>query len=607
MRSRLRAQRERDEMQRLCGSRISKAALKAEFINVVRRNLTLNAFLLELQDYENAVELWDARDKYERGERTNFPEEALQAVSLDDAKARVLNHRLDSQMLAQELRFQFASKEDAFQALGGLEAKFPEPAKSKHVLQSHRPTVADWIASGIDKLIEPVPDAPRFFVSGLGFAGPIYTDGSAQSEGVQTQAGLVSAFAPKARGNEPVQILIGAPGSGKTHHALELMAKDPGRIYAFGPTAGSREQLARLAEKLGLTGRVRVMERMCDLRRRSRVLVDEASLVKPEIIGYARDAREMYLTGDASHSEVKPGESLLGALAALGAPIIELTESRRTSSTTLQLLSQMIGAPSQPTVPTLTRLPWDRSIRVRNNYYDGEFEEIVAASKRQDSIAIVWSEELRLRLKDAGVRAYDANMAQGTEATHVIVHLPRLWANWELTPSVPFRSFLNSICRAREGATIVNSAPLHPSSWDTRIARRHSHLQSLILAGVDEDPRKPRQHPLSKLDDDQWQLCKIISDALSEFDMSADLVRDWLFVYRISGSDHYCGAVLIDRSTHGISPDMVRAAGHSNIEHFNCPPDGNWDTCTEIVRERLDCAREKWSAPIEAEIMTASN
>jgi len=607
MRSRLRARLERDEMERLFGTRISKAAMKAEYVNLIRRCLTLEALLPELKEYQTAVEFLEAKEKHERGEDTDFPIEALQAVSLAEAESRVFNHRLDQQVLTGNVRFKFASKEDAFKAAGARIAEFGEALKPKRLPPRQGLAVTEWIASRAIDLIEPGPDAPRFFVSQLGFGGPIYTDGSAQSEGVQTKAGLVSAFEPKARRNEPVQILIGVPGAGKTHHALELMAKDPGRIYAFGPTAGSREQLARLAEKLGLNKRVRVIKRMCDLRRRARVLVDEASLVKPEIIGYTRDVRELYLTGDASHGEAKPGESLLGSLAALGAPIIKLTESHRTSSVTLRFLGQMISAPTQQTVPPLARPTWDRPIRVRSSYSDTEFDEIVAeASKRQDSIAIVWSEDLRLRLKDAGVRAYDANMVPGTEARHAIVHIPNIWSDWERMPSVPLKSFLNSICRAREGATIVNSIRFR-KSWDIQIAKRHSDIESLLFAVAYEDPRKPRRHPLSNLVDDQWRLCKIIVDALSEFSMKADLVRDWLFVYHDSDSDYYCGAVLVDRATHGISSDMVRTAGYSNIEHFKCPSDGDWDACARMVRERLNCVQEQWSVPLEGDTETASN
>jgi hypothetical protein len=334
--------------------------------------------------------------------------------------------------------------------------------------------------------------------------------------------------------------------------------------------------------------RVKVVDKVGDLRRRSRILIDEASLVKPGILHYLRDATELYLAGDPGQSAAKPGESLIGALAALGAPVIELTESRRTSSPAIKLLGQFVSSTQKPFIPEIDRVVPEKAVRLAKCRDGEDFQAICTeVTKHEDCIAIVWSQDLQEQLTVAGIRAYQGNLAQGSEAEHVIVHMPADWSDPAMVPAPPFISFLNGICRAKTGATIVASAEFDAMFYGNSLLKQRANDLERAVDLACEDPRRPHKNPLSRWSDDRWRLCKLALKTLSDGNMSADLIGDWLFAYRTSDPDQYCGAVQIGVAQLGVTDQMVLSRGFPWAERFEMQEGEDREIAERDMRRRL--------------------
>lgn len=569
------------------GAKVDEGAILKQLNTVVRRRRTLEALLPRLFEYRAAIEALEARMRQELGLPGDTTGLERELPSLLEAKAAVFGHDFDQAFLKGTIRFQFMEA-----AVAGCEgpanaALSNAPADQSHADES-RETIDAWIKERIEHLVPTSSGAPVFTESFLKFSAPIYGGGSRPAEGIQTESGVMPALTPRDRKDEPIQILIGVPGAGKTHRALEMMSRNKGRIYAFSPTPGSRGQVRQLVDKLGLIDRVKVVEKIGDLRRRSRVLIDEASLVKPGILHYLRDATELYLAGDAGQSAAKPGESVLGALAALGAPLIELTESRRTSSPAIKLLGQFVSSTQKPVIPEIERVVPEKAVSF-SKCRDGEdFRAIsLEAAKHVDCIAIVWSQEMQEQLKAAGIRAYQGNLAQGSEAEHVIVHMPADWSDPDKVPAPPFISFLNGICRAKTGATIMASAEFDAMFYPNSLLKQRANDLEIVVDLACDDPRIPRKNPLSRWDEDRWKLCRSILEAFDDSRLEADLIGDWLFAYRKNEPSRYCGAASVGPSNLGISSEVLLARGFPWVEVFEVPDDGDWEASDLEIRMRI--------------------
>lgn len=587
-RDRARMRARRDEGAQRFGARIDRDKVLKQLCFVSRRRLTLEALLPRLLEYQSSVKLLEATIRQALDLPHILSAEIVDLPSLHDAKAAVFGHEFDRGLLNGTIRFPFL--EASIEGAGG-----PSPALRTKDAPTDQESgsgpvraVDAWINGRIETLV-PIPaDTPTFRADFLQFSAPVYSGGPKVAEGIQTDQGVMPALAPRDRTDEPVQVLIGVPGSGKTHRALEMMSRRKGRIHAFSPTPGSREQVRQLADKLGLIDRVKVVEKIGDLRRRSRVLIDEASVVKPGILHYLRDATDLYLTGDAGQSAAKPGESLLGALAALGAPVIELTESLRTSSPAIKLLGQFVSSTQKPVIPEIERVVAEKAVSLVNCRDGDDFDAICAeAAKHADCMAIVWSRELQEQLSAAGIRAYQSNLALGSEAEHVIVHMPAEWADPAKKPAPPFISFLNGVCRAREGATIVASAVFDAIFYSNSFLRQRANdLQTVVDLACD-DPRLPNKNPLNRWSAQRWWLCEVVLDTFNEGYWDADLVGDWLFAYRRSNPTRYCGAAMIGPGKLGVTEEMVLARGFPWAESFDSPLGEEPDSAEHDIRVRL--------------------
>lgn len=581
----MRAQREKNA--RIHGLTIDHDRALKQLGTVIRRRITLEALLERLREYQNYVVTLEATLRKELdlpGCSTPFNGDL---PTLQDAKSAVFGHEFDRAFLKGALRFQFIEADvGSNQALSKGEPTAAPPDRDD--ARQSAVTIEAWVKNQIEALLPASPGAPAFTETFLQFTAPIFTGGARLAEGIQTERGVEPALVARPRMNEPVQVLIGVPGAGKTHRALQMMSRKKGRIYAFSPTPGSRGQVRQLVDKLGLIDRVKVVEKIGDLRRRSRVLIDEASLVKPGILHYLRDATELYLAGDAGQSAANPGESLLGALAALGAPLIELTESRRTSSPAIKLLGQFVSSTQTPFIPEIERIVPEKAVRLAKCREGEDFDALVAeAAKHEDCIAIVWSQDLQERLTAAGVRAYQANLAQGSEAEHVIVHMPADWSDPAKVPAPPFISFLNGICRAKTGATIVASAEFDAMFYDNALLRQRANDLEIVVDLACDDPRRPSKNPLSRWTEERWRLCELVLNTFNNGNLDADLVGDWLFAYRKSDPTRYCGAALIGPGKMGVTEEMVLARGFPWAESFEFVAGEDLDATKGEVRRRL--------------------
>lgn len=584
-RARKRAKRQRSALR--FGAKVDEGVVLKQLSTVVRRRRTLEVLLPRLLAYRDSIQVLEAKMRRELGLPIGATELDLELPSLPDAKAAVFGHEFDQAFVKGALRFQFLEAEN-----GGQEADCKVVSTDARLNQSDggrsSATIDTWIRGRIEALVPASPDAATFTEKFLQFSAPVYSGGAKPGEGIQTDQGVVAALAPRDRGDEPVQIIIGVPGAGKTHRALQMMSRGKGRIHAFSPTPGSRAQVRQLVDKLGLIDRVKVVEKIGDLRRRSRVLIDEASLVKPGILHHLRDATELYLAGDAGQSAAKPGESLLGALAALGAPLIELTESRRTSSPAIKLLGQFVSSTQKPFIPDIERVVPERAINLSKCQEGEDFQAICAeAAKHKNCIAIVWSERLQEQLAATGIQTYQGNLAQGSEAEHVIVHMPADWSDPAKVPAPPFISFLNGICRAKTGATIVASADFDAMFYSNSLLKQRANDLEKVVDLACEDPRRPHKTPLSRWSDDRWRLCKLALKTLDGGNMSADLIGDWLFAYQKSSPDHYCGAVQIGPGQLGVTDQMVLAHGFPWAECFEMTAGEDREIAERNMRRRL--------------------
>lgn len=584
-RERMRARR--DKAAQRFGARIDRDRLVKQLAFVSRRRLTLEALLPRLLDYQSSVNLLEATMRQALDLPHVMSGETDELPPLAAVKASVFKHEFDKGLLKGTIRFPFLKTSIDPDDKRSRNSTKHTPEKQTSAGQSIDGIHA-WIETRIASL-EPIPpDTSTFSVDFLQFSGPLYSGGAKMAEGIQTAEGVLPALAPRDHTDEPIHIFIGVPGAGKTHRALQMMSQKKGRIYAFSPTPGSREQIRQLVDKLGIIDRVKVVEKIGDLRRRSRVLIDEASLVKPGILHYVRDATELYLTGDAGQSAAKPGESLLGALAALGAPLIELTESWRTSSPAIRLLGQFVSSTQKPFIPEIERVVPEKAVRLQKCREGEDFHAIYAeAAKHKDCIAIVWSQDLQEQLTAAGVRAYQANLAQGSEAQHVIVHMPAGWSDPAKVAAPPFISFLNGICRAKTGATIVASAEFDAMFYGNSLLKQRANDLEKIIDLACEDPRRPHKTPLSRWSDDRWRLCKLALKTLDGGNMRADLIGDWLFAYRKGDPNQYCGAVQIGIAQLGVTDQMVLSRGFPWIEQFDTLEGEDRELAERDMRRRL--------------------
>lgn len=568
------------------GAKIDRDRLLRQLVTAMRRRITLEALLPRLLEYQASNGILEAKLR----EELDFP--ALTKAdnklpTLQDARDAVFRHEFNRAFVKGALRFDFLEA-GPIEPEVARQRRAPESARRQNQDSGPSETVDVWIKGRIASLTPISGDAEGFTEGFLRFSGPIYRGGPKAAEGIQTDQGVIPALAPRDRVDEPIQIIIGVPGAGKTHRALQMMSRGKGRIHAFSPTPGSRAQVRQLVDKLGLVDRVKVVEKIGDLRRRSRVLIDEASLVKPGILHHLRDATELFLAGDAGQSAAKPGESLLGAVAALGAPVIELRESRRTSSPAIKLLGQFVSATQKPFIPDIERVVPEKAVRLLKCKEGEDFQAISAeAAKHKDCIAIVWSEHLQEQLGATGIQSYQGNLAQGSEAEHVIVHMPADWSDPAKVPAPPFISFLNGICRAKAGATIVASADFDAMFYSNSLLKQRANDLEKVVDLACEDPRRPHKTPLSRWSDDRWRLCKLALKTLDGGNLSADLIGDWLFAYQKSSPDHYCGAVQIGPAQLGVTDQMVLAHGFPWAECFEMTAGEDREIAERNMRRRL--------------------
>lgn len=590
-RKRQRAKRRADEQR--FGKSIHVGHLQVELISLERRTATIEAIAAELSAYRSSVEVLQSAIRAVLRARESGEAEAIPQLLKDLGAAQVSarGHRFNRAIGQGVIRFDVAPP--IIRATPMAVRKIDEaPRPANAPLKG---AVATWIEARKAALQAPPAGSETFQVDHLDFIGPVYDDGAYRVEGIQTATGIVSALTPKARTDEPVQILIGVPGAGKTHTALEMMSKTKGRIHAFGATVGSREQMLRLSERLGIADRVKVVSKPGELRRVSRVLIDEGARVYPRILQYLQDASEIVVTGDAGQSRADPGECILGALAALGAPVIELTQSRRTASASIQLLSQFVSATQKPVIPSLERIELKRSVEITRCDSGEDLATIVeVAGQHEDCLVVVFDDEMQAALKAAGVRAFQYAEAQGAEAQHVVVHLPEEWKDPTKAKDVPYLSFLNGICRARVGATIVTAAMSNLNI--DRFGPHRDRVNELfaIVEAATGDPRRPQETVLSARSRDWWDTCSWTVQALGQLNYGADLIGEWLFIHKRGEAGSYLGAAHIGDLRLGVTKEAVLAAGFAFAERIEIETEEVRPfEAVARIRERLGASLKK--------------
>ncbi len=382
-----------------------------------------------------------------------------------------------------------------------------------------------------------------FEVPSLRLRGPVYFDRKFKVEGLLRNGDVVSAFTDREASNgDPIQVIVGVPGAGKSYSAIELMAKGEGEVAVFTATSGSRLQLEKLADARGRSDMFKHVQNGRDLLGKKRILIDEAGRVLPHVIQYLLDAEEVVVCGDNGQSQANPGGSLLGVLAALGAPMRVLTQSRRTTNPALKLLNQFVTDTIVDELPSAQRMILEPAVEVRHvapGTQHGDVAELQAM--HSDMLVVSFDKDEVAVLGGKGHRALHATQIDGVEADHVCVILPRAWLDSGLVPKLPWVSLINSFCRARQSGTlIIDFGNFDMIVCANRSGNRAYEINSLIDV-ITHDPRKIADETFDFWPRQQVGIARNISFALDKNGYAFDRIGRYLLVYKKQNEREYEG------------------------------------------------------------------
>jgi hypothetical protein len=406
---------------------------------------------------------------------------------------------------------------------------------------------------------------------------PIILENGIRSEGRMLDDCVVSAYSGQPFFDEPVKLIHGGPGAGKTHAAIEAMASTGKPFHVFASQEGAREQIGSIGERVGCTKRMKVVSDVKRLRGCPRIVIDEAATVDVDILAVLNKVEQLIVTGDPAQSRLEPGRSLMGLLAALGAPLELLTGSQRSKSWQLAILSDFLRRePPRFPFAGLKRAPSETALLVRGGKPDREIEYLQYWSnlESQKALIITWDTNIADAMRERGYRVLMADQMQGAEADRVVVYLSASLYDDIKYPNLPIQQIVTALCRARFRSILISRHEYVNVNRSSVSTRRSLEIED-FMKNIGHDPRSKDgvqryflSNEFTKISEDLYKHYRLM------YDRQYDIYRNiYLFYDRFT--ENYNGAIYIDGYSDEQALQLIRSIGINRI--YNLVPTQNED------------------------------